>query len=75
MRVFIALHPLEENKMVMIRQGEKGYIPAPYSEEAQSKMNEAHGNSEADLEIAVSCSMFGWDIPKVQELSPWKFAH
>ena len=59
---------------IMIRQGESGYIPAPYVGEAKDKMNAAHGNNERDLEIAVNCSMFGWDIPMAAELSPWGFS-
>lgn len=61
MRVFIASHPLN-GETIMIRQGESGYIPYPCSDDAQKQMNEAHGNSASDLEAAVTCSMFGWDI-------------
>ncbi len=68
MREFIANHPLT-NDTILVRKGETGYYKFPCSKDAQDRLNAVNNNTDTDLEIAVQCSMFGWDIPKAQELS------
>tara|TARA_R100001163_G_scaffold60280_1_gene49461 strand:- start:137 stop:334 length:198 start_codon:yes stop_codon:yes gene_type:complete len=56
-------------------QGESGYRPVTPVEgnndidASLNKLNVFFGNTSNDLEIAIACSMFGWDIPAAAELS------
>ena len=73
-RKFYTRHP-ETNEPIQISEGELGYCPASPVEgnndidTSLSKLNAFFGNTSGDLEIAIACSMFGWDIPMASDLS------
>ena len=73
-RQFYTRHP-DTNKPIRVVQGESGYRPVtPVEgnndiEKSLLKLNAFFNNTSKDLEIAISCSMFGWDIPYANELS------
>ena len=68
MREFVCEHP-ETGEYILIRKGVQGYIPFPCTDRRAELVNKANGNNIDDLDIAVACSMFGWDIPAADELS------
>ena len=76
-RQFFTRHP-ETNKPIQISQGESGYRHVTPSDSlthkqdadtAMDMLNAFYNNTPRVLEIAVACSMFGWDIPLAGQLS------
>jgi len=68
-REFVVKHPVE-NGLVVIKQGVQGFFDAPgMTDILAESINKKNGNTERDLEIAVTCSMFGWGIPAASVLS------
>lgn len=66
-REFIAVHPTN-GKFVLIRKGEKGYIEYPCTQTRADQVNDVNGNTSDDIDAAVTCSMFGWNLPIAKTL-------
>tara|TARA_R110002074_G_scaffold379433_3_gene557682 strand:+ start:369 stop:782 length:414 start_codon:yes stop_codon:yes gene_type:complete len=68
-------------KPIVLVQGEIGYSPITLDPDYSSqtikdkllKSNKVYGNTERDVEIALQCSMFGWDILAAKNLTPYKW--
>ncbi len=59
MKIFIANHPTEQDQVVIIKQGVAGYFPAAWVKPDQvDELNEKAGNTPAEVETAITCSMF-----------------
>lgn len=75
-RQFFGRDPVT-NKPVAVIQGKLGFYPLPgigAPEAVDARLADANaifGNTPRDFEIAVGCSMFGWDTPLAADLSPW----
>ena len=71
-RQFYTRHP-ETNKPIAIEYDIEGYtqMPYPLDDDTIASLNGLAGNTDADVEIALTCSMFGWDIPMAGDLSTW----
>jgi len=75
-RLFFARHP-ETKEPISMREGEAGYSPVivggdnstAATDEKLAATNALFNNTEKDIEIALACSMFGWDIPMASDLS------
>ena len=73
-RQFYTRHP-DTNEPIRLVQGQSGYEPVtPVEgnndiEKSLLSLNAFFDNTSKDLEIALACSMFGWDIPFANELS------
>ena len=68
MREFVTKHPTN-GKMILIITGKVGYMLYPCTAVRKDLINEANGNNETDLDDALTCSMFGWDLPAAKRLS------
>jgi len=71
MREFFTRRPLD-NAPIVVKEGVEGFFPMQdktVSDATLKALNEAHGNTEKDVLHAVSCSMFGWDIPAADLIS------
>ena len=73
-RQFFTRHP-ETNEPIQISQGESGYRDVTLlahkqnADKAMDMLNAFYKNTPRDIEIALACSMFGWDIPLAGQLS------
>ena len=69
-RQFYARHP-ETNKPISMIEGELGYVVLPniQPDKTIETGNALYGNTIEDVQIAIGCSMFGWDIPMADKLS------
>lgn len=75
-RQFYTRHP-ETNEPIALTQGESGYYPVVVggdnreaaTDEKLAATNAIFNNTAKDIEIALACSMFGWDIPIASDLS------
>lgn len=62
------------NEPIYLVEGEVGHRPVTVEgnndiDASLSKYNAFYNNTPKDLEIAIVCSMYGWDIPVANELS------
>mgnify|MGYP003114476965 len=71
-RQFYTRHP-GTRKPISIAYDIEGYSSIPYSmdDDTIASLNGLAGNTDADVKIALACSMLGWDIPMAGELSTW----
>ena len=77
-RQFFVRDPVT-NKPVAVIQGKLGFYPVPICgddspEAVDARLAGANAifeNTPKDVQIAVGCSMFGWDTPLAADLSPW----
>ena len=77
-RQFYTRHP-ETGAPIALTQGESGFYPVviggdnspSITDEKLAATNAIFNNTAKDIEIALACSMFGWDIPMAGELSTW----
>ncbi|PHR96673.1 MAG: hypothetical protein COA78_28455 [Blastopirellula sp.] len=68
-RHFFLMHPTL-HQIISVVQGVRGYEELPHLEPEQVViLNSYYGNSAADLKIAESASMFGWETPAASGLS------
>ena len=67
-REFVVTHPVT-GELVKLVQGVVGFFDFPQDEATAEAVNRTNGNLERDLEIATTCSMFGWNEPLVGQLS------
>ena len=75
-RRFFLRRPMTGEPICII-QGESGFYPAtiggdnsPEATDAKlAAANAIFNNTEADIEAALTCSMFGWDIPAANNIS------
>ena len=69
MRKYYGKHPETDNPIV-ITHGESGYQPIAADDAFIQHMNEiVNHNTPKDFQIAVGCSMYGWDTPLAESLS------
>ena len=59
---------MKDGNAIAIIEGEQGYNKVSHVShvtpaQVVQRMNEFNHNSAEDVEVAVTCSMFGWDIP------------
>ena len=62
------------NEPIYLVEGEVGHRPVTPGilcdiDTKLSALNAFYNNTPKDLEIAIVCSMYGWDIPVANELS------
>jgi hypothetical protein len=69
-RQFYTRHP-ETSAPIYIVYDVEGYVPmpCPMDDDTIASLNDLAGNTDADVEIALACSMFGWHIPMAEDLS------
>ena len=73
-RKFFTSEPVTKEPIYLV-EGEIGHNPLDLIEgihnfdASLNALNAFFGNTPRDLEIALACSMFGWDIPFANELS------
>jgi len=75
-RQFFTRHP-ETNQPISMIEGKLGYFPVTVggdnrtaaTDEKLAATNALFNNTDKDIEIAIGCSMFGWDIPMADDLS------
>ena len=75
-RLFFARHPTTKEPISM-REGQSGYSPVVVggdnstaaTDEKLAATNALFNNTDKDIEIAIACSMYGWDIPMADDLS------
>lgn len=77
-RKFFGRNP-GSNEPIRVIQGEMGFYPLQFAgddspesvDEKLDRLNWIFGNTPEDVQIAIGCSMFGWDTPLAEDLSPW----
>ena len=73
-RKFFTREPVTKDPIYLV-EGEIGHHPLGLIEGIHNfdanldYLNDYFGNTANDLEIAMTCSMFGWDISAADELS------
>lgn len=68
-RMFFTRHPETKDPIVIIK-GRLGYGDLiGWSDDGIKAANAMNNNTPEDIEIALACSMFGWDVPKASDLS------
>ena len=82
-RLFFTRHPTTDDP-ISIKEGELGYYQIFNNgksvwncthrwcmsiDEQLAANNALFNNTEKDIEIAIACSMFGWDIPMASDFS------
>lgn len=68
MREFVAKHPTTD-QFILIIKGREGFHKYPCTPERADLINDLNGNSESDLQVAITGSMFGWDTPAARALA------
>ncbi len=67
-RQFYTRHP-DTNEPIQISQNESGYrivTPVAHNQDTDTAidmLNAFYNNTPRDIEIALACSMFGWNTP------------
>jgi len=67
-REFVVTHPVD-GKLVKLVQGVEGFFDFPQDDKTAETVNRVNSNTERDLEVATTASMFGWSDKLLGQLS------